>query len=74
MGLFDASLSRTEQIIDPTAQVSAYHGIALAVEASGNDTQARRILNRAFRTGSKIRDKAEREALLAKVVLASESQ
>jgi len=73
MGLFNQAIDHTKLITDPVAAVSAYHGVALAVESTGDHTNARKILNMAYRTGSKITDKEERTKLLDKVVLASES-
>lgn len=73
MGLFNQAIEHTKLILDPVASVSAYHGIALAIESSGDYTNARRVLNMAFRSGSLIEDKEERGKLLSKVVLSSES-
>lgn len=73
MGLFNQALENTKMIVDPIATVSAYHGIALAIESSGDDTNARKVLNMAYRAGSQIEDPEERSNLLSKVVLASES-
>jgi len=73
MGLFNQALEHAKQISDPVAAVSAYHGVALAIESTGDETNARKILNMAYRTGSKITDKEERTKLLANVVLAAES-
>jgi len=73
MGLFNQAIDHTQLITDPVAAVSSFHGIALAIESTGDDTNARKILNMAYRTGSKISDKEERTKLLDKVVLASES-
>lgn len=72
MGLFNQALRRTKTIADPFATVSAYHGIALAIESTGDVTNARKVLNMAYRAGSRIDDKEERSKLLSKVVLASE--
>ena len=74
MGLFNQALERTRKIADPLAAVSAYHGIALAIESSGDQNGARRVLNMAYREASKIDDEQERSYLLSKVVLASESK
>ena len=74
MGLFSQALERTRKITDPLAAVSAYHGIALAIESSGDENGARRVLNMAYREASKIDNEEERSYLLSKVVLASESQ
>ncbi len=74
MGLFNQALENVRTIEDPYAQVSAYHGIALAIESTGDDTSARRVLNMAYRAGSGIQDQEERSELLSKVVLASESE
>ena len=74
MGLFNQALERTRKIADPLAAVSAYHGIALAIESSGDQNGARRVLNMAYREASKIDDEEERSYLLSKVVLASESK
>lgn len=74
MGLFNQALEHTELIVDPIASVSAYHGIALAIESTGDDTNARKVLNMAYRAGSQIEDPEERDNLLSKVVLASESE
>ena len=74
MGLFNQAIEHAMLILDPVASVSAYHGIALAIESSGDYTNARRVLNMAFRAGSLIEDKEERSKLLSKVVLASESE
>ncbi len=73
MGLFNQALEHTKLIVDPFATVSAYHGIALAIESAGDDTNARKVLNMAYRAGSLIEDKEERSRMLSKVVLASES-
>ncbi len=74
MGLFNQALEHTKLIVDPIATVSAYHGIALAIESSGDDTNARKVLNMAYRAGSQIEDPDERSNLLSKVVLASEAE
>jgi len=74
MGLFNQAIEHTKMIVDPFATVSAYHGIALAIESTGDDTNARKILNMAYRAGSLIEDQDERSKLLSKVVLASESE
>lgn len=73
MGLFNQALKNAKTIVDPFATVSAYHGIALAIESTGDDTNARKVLNMAYRAGSLIEDKDERSKLLSKVVLASET-
>jgi len=72
MGLFNQALKNAKTIVDPFATVSAYHGIALAIESTGDNTNARKVLNMAYRAGSLIDDKEERSKLLSKVVLASE--
>lgn len=74
MGLFNQALEHTGLIVDPFATVSAYHGIALAIESSGDNTNARKVLNMAYRAGSLIEDKEERSRMLSKVVLTSESE
>ncbi len=74
MGLFNQALEHTKLIDDPIATVSAYHGIALAIESSGDNTGARKVLNMAYRAGSMVEDKEERSKLLSKVVLASEAK
>ena len=74
MGLFNQAIEHTKLITDPVAAVSSFHGVALAIESTGDDTNARKILNMAYRTGSKISNKEERTKLLDKVVLASESE
>ncbi len=74
MGLFNQALEHTKLIVDPFAAVSAYHGIALAIEHAGDETNARKVLNMAYRAGSEIEDKEERDILLSKVVLASETE
>lgn len=70
IGLFNQALDHVKTIVDPFAAVSAYHGIALAIENAGDVDNARKVLNMAYRAGSQIADKDERSKLLSKVVLA----
>jgi len=74
MGLFNQALKHAKTIRDPFATVSAFHGIALAIESTGDDTNARKVLNMAYRAGSLIDNEEERRQLLSKVVLASERE
>jgi len=74
MGLFNQALKHARTIVDPFATVSAFHGIALAIESTGDDNNARKVLNMAYRAGSLIDNEEERRQLLSKVVLASESE
>ena len=74
MGLFNQALKHARTIVDPFATVSAFHGIALAIESTGDDNNARKVLNMAYRAGSLIDNEDERRQLLSKVVLASETE
>ena len=74
MGLFNQALKHARTIVDPFATVSAFHGIALAIESTGDNTNARKVLNMAYRAGSLIDNEDERRQLLSKVVLASETE
>ena len=74
MGLFNQALEHARTITDPFATVSALHGIALAIESTGDDNNARKVLNMAYRAGSLIENEEERRQLLSKVVLASERE
>jgi len=71
MGLFVEAIEHTDQIIDPFASVSAYHGIALEYEARENYAMATVVIEKAFDASSVIADKEKRKHLLSKIKLAS---
>ena len=71
MGLFDEAISHADQIIDPFASVSAYHGIALEYESRENYTMATEVIQKAFDASSVIADKEKRRQLLSKIRLAN---
>lgn len=72
MGFTTVAMEHAHLIMDPFAAVSAYHGIALALEKRGEDTNARRTINMAFRAGSLIEDSEKRTKLLEQVKLAGD--
>ena len=71
MELFDEAISHADQIIDPFASVSAYHGIALEYESRENYTMATEVIQKAFDASSVIADKEKRRQLLSKIRLAN---
>ena len=71
MGLFDEAISHTDQIIDPFASVSAYHGIALEYESRENYLMATEVIQKAFDASFVITDKEKRKQLLSKIRLAN---
>ena len=70
LGLTEQATEHANLIVDPFAAVSALHGIALELERTGDQTNARLTLNMAYRAGSLIQDSEKREKLLEKIKLA----
>jgi len=71
MGLFEEAIRHSEQIIDPFASVSAYHGIALEYESRENYAMATEVIQKAFDASAVISDKEKRRQLLSKIQLAN---
>ncbi len=71
MGLFEEAIKHTDQIIDPFASVSAYHGIALEYESNKDYAMATEVIQKAFDASSVIEDKEKRRQLLSKIQLAN---
>ena len=71
MGLFDEAIEHTDQIIDPFASVSAYHGIALEYEENQNYVMATEVIQKAFDASAVIEDREKRRQLLSKIKLAN---
>ena len=71
MGLFDEAIEHTDQIIDPFASVSAYHGIALEYEENQNYVMATEVIQKAFDASAVIKDREKRRQLLSKIKLAN---
>ena len=71
MGLFEDAIKHTDEIIDPFASVSAYHGIALEYEARKDYAMATEVIQKAFDASSVITDKEKRRQLLSKIQLAN---
>jgi len=71
MGLFEQAIKHTEQIIDPFASVSAFHGIALEYESIKDYAMATEVIQKAFDASSVIEDKEKRRQLLSKIQLAN---
>ncbi len=70
LGLTDQATEHANLIVDPFAAVSALHGIALELERTGDEENARQTLNMAYRAGSLIKNSDKREKLLEKIRLA----
>lgn len=70
LGLTAQATDHANLIVDPFAAVSALHGIALELERTGDQTNARLTLNMAYRAGSLIKNGEKREKLLEKIKLA----
>ncbi len=70
LGLTEQATEHANLIVDPFAAVSALHGIALELERTGDEENARHTLNMAYRAGSLIRNSDKREKLLEKIRLA----
>ena len=70
LGLTEQATEHANLIVDPFAAVSALHGIALELERTGDEENARLTLNMAYRAGSLIKNSDKREKLLEKIRLA----